>query len=173
MSLWPASRVHPVFSMMGPRVGRVARWHGIDILVAVCGPGSLIEIRHEGQEFKTSRRVSSTRCYLQVAVTSTVSPFGLPSHSKRVAPALLPGRLRKQPALWFSGNAAERPRRRFRFLARDWQGLQGGRGSGKVFDLPTAITGEHGSTHPLARFGAKVSRGLSGTRAGVKRLSRR
>jgi len=71
----------------------------------------------------------------------------------------------------FQGTPPREPRRRFRFLARVPQGLGRGLRSGKVSDLPTAITGKHGSTPPLARFGAKVSRGLSGIRAGVKRSS--
>jgi len=145
MSLWPASRVHPVFSMMGPRVGRVARWHGIDILVAVCGPGSLIEIRHEGQEFKTSRRVSSTRCYLQVAVTSTVSPFGLPSHSKRVAPALLQatGFDRSRPAgeRTRKGNAPTARSGRSRCWARECKGLRAVPGRGSALSLAARDNG--------------------------------
>jgi len=71
-----------------------------------------------------NRRPPRASLFFSRAVAKSVAPalLGIPSPIEW-AWEPLPGRLRTQPALWFSGDAAERPRRRLRLQATVLQGL--------------------------------------------------
>jgi len=90
----------------------------------------------------------------------------------RIQPPLLPGRLQTHPAPRFTNDAAERPRRRFRFLRLVPQRFADCRSTGPSLSFapvhnPAASIGRRNRPDWL-----KVSPGLSWTAAGViRRLS--